>query len=88
MMRLKLTSLAVRLVVVNAWRAGDDKIECVGCAGFKADFILADDPFGRLADHFALIVQKEADGAGGFHRVGEAVFHGQFHDGFLADDFG
>ena len=46
----------------------------------------ADNPFGRLPDHFALLSRRKQMGAGGFHGLGKVVGHCQWHDGLLAGD--
>jgi hypothetical protein len=70
---------------------GDD--EMIGGAGLggQGGTVLdaaADDPLGGLADHFALVIQQETDGAGGGDGLGQLVGQGQGDDGFLAGDFG
>ncbi len=69
-------------------RVGDDEIESVGRAGRKSGLILSDHPLGGLPHHDALVIEQEADGAGRLDLLGQAIFHRQFHDGFLADNFG
>jgi hypothetical protein len=53
-------------------RTGDDEIECRPVLWLQRGpvFGAADNPLGRLPDHFALVVHEKANGAGGFHRLG------------------
>lgn len=71
-------------------RIGDDEVERRFALWFQRwpVFRAADDPFGGLANHFALVVEQKTSGAGGFDFTGKIVFHHQLHHGFLADHFG
>ena len=72
------------------WLVGrHNEVESRGGIGSERGTIFgaADDPLRCLADHFALVVEQEGRGTGGFELLGEGVFHLQFDDGFAACRF-
>lgn len=71
---------------------GDDEVEGVGASGGQprlgpsGRLQRPDDPFGRLAHHFALLIQQQHGGAGRGHALTEMVLYLQRHDSFVASD--
>lgn len=68
-------------------RSGDDKIEFGFPIWLQGFLVLSNDPSCGLANHFSVLIQQKANGAGRLNLVRQLILHIELHDDLLAGDF-